>query len=455
MTIDYYKEYIQDSIINRLEQLMGNTEALQVNLWEKYGYVAKDAAYRQALHEAMLPYYGWYLNGDTRLCREGQQLESIARLMKEVIAEDDQFGQWASGQNLREAAEFWGDNLKRYDKEQRRIYRFFHVLEALFEADCTQDWQQLGDELKEMLFKAEVCYDYKTDEVLCVLHGFTMIMKQEWPKQKKREQLALLSGNWLFLKHYYSVMTRHIIGVRWTSFRKVAETVMSASQSFKPHLHIFYCGLMDCVDELHLERARQRRMDKVVLQMQEELNRCEPSDMLYELCDALFPEDFQRLLREHRPKSYREVEDESQQKDELIRQMQAQTRHLKSELDKTAELLRHMIEKSIPMEQIDAELEQYPPATAWDLLQKLNESPVLLNIEAYRNNYPALLEKYRRRLWEPVRRQEEMADTLKRGVADGVTIVNTTNFKPQIQHQNLEVPMPNIGQQTYKKIEER
>jgi len=35
--IDSYKEFIQDSIINRLERLMGNDGVDDVNLWEKYG----------------------------------------------------------------------------------------------------------------------------------------------------------------------------------------------------------------------------------------------------------------------------------------------------------------------------------------------------------------------------------------------------------------------------------
>ena len=166
--------------------------------------------------------------------------------------------------------------------------------------------------------------------------------------EKKQEQFHLLNQQWLFLKHYYSVMTRHIIGVKWTSFRKVAETVMSASQSFKPHLHIFYCGLMDCVDELHLAPARQRRMDKVILLMQEELNRCEPSELLYTLCDAVFPEDFQRMLREHRPKSYKEVEDENHKKDELIQEMRVQTKHMHEQLSKTQELLQQMVLSAIP-----------------------------------------------------------------------------------------------------------
>ena len=414
--IDSCKEYIQDSIINHLERLMGNDVVDDVNLWEKYGSKGltpqKDSVYRSMLHAMMVPYYKMYLDGDTRLCCAGSKLESIGREMVHVIADDDQFGSWASEQNLITSAEGWGDNLKHFEKESKRIYRFFHVLELLLQSDCHQDWKSLSDELKKMLFKAEVCYDYKTDEVLCILHAFTMIMQQEWTKEKKQEQFHLLNQHWLFLKHYYSVMTRHIIGVKWTSFRKVAETVMTASQSFKPHLHIFYCGLMDCVEELHLAPARQRRMDKVILLMQEELNRCEPSELLHELCDTLFPEDFQRMLREHRPKSYKEVEDENNRKDELIQEMKEQKKHLQDELNRTKDVLQRMIMSAIPIDEVDAELEQYPPSIAWNLLCDLGASPILNNIEAWHENYPSLLEKYRKLLLEPIEQQKNLTNAM-------------------------------------------
>ena len=419
--IDSYKEYIQDSIINHLERLMGNDEVDDVNLWEKYGSKgltpAKDSVYRSVLHAMMVPYYKMYLNGDTKLCCIGSRLESIGREMAHVIADDDQFGSWASEQNLIASAESWGDNMKHFEKESKRIYRFFHVLELLLQYDCLQDWKSLSGELKEMLFKAEVCYDYKTDEVLCVLHAFTMIMQQEWTKEKKQEQFHLLYQHWLFLKHYYSVMTRHIIGVKWTKFSKVTETVMTASQAFKPHMHIYYCGLMDCVDELNLDKKHRREMDKICLQMQEELNRIKDhSELLYDLCDALFPEDFQRMLRENRPKSYKEVEDESHRKDELIKQIQKQNKQLKSDLDATKEVLEQMILSSIPIKDVDAELEQYPPAMSWELLLKLNESPILNAFEAWHNAYPALLKKYRDRLVDSMNQQKELNEAIKEGV---------------------------------------
>ena len=416
--IDSYKEYIQDSIINHLERLMGNDEVDNVNLWEKYGSKGltpqKDSEYKRLLHAMMQPYYVLYLNGDIRFCCAGSRLENIAREMGRIIEDDDQFGNWASQQDLIVAAESWGDNMKHFESETKRINRFFHVLEALLKSDCQQDWKSMSEDLKEMLFKAEVCYDYKTDEVLCVLYSFTMIMQQEWTKEKKLEVFNLLHQHWLFLKHYYSVMTRHIIGVKWTNFKKVAETVLTSSQSFKPHMHIFYCGLLDCVDELHLDRRHQREMDKVVMLMEEELNRAEPSDLLYELCDAIFPEDFQRLLREHRPKRYREVEDESQQKDELIKQIRQQNQHLTTELEKAKDVLQQMVLSSIPIEEIDAELMKYPPATAFDLLRELNNSVVLSVLPAWREHYPGLLEKYRNRLFEPINEQKDLTEAMKK-----------------------------------------
>ncbi len=416
--IDKTKEYIRDAVTNPLERLMkGESGEPAVNLYEKYywqGYKPQqDPNYKSMLHDVMVPYYELYLNGDTKLCCAGDRLEFIRRKMDYIIKNDDQFGQWASEKNLIYAAECWGDNLKRFEKESKRIYRFFHVLEMLLESECQQDWCELSGELKEMLFKSEVCYDYKTDEVLCVLHAFTMIMQQDWTKDKKKEMLDLLNQHWLFLKHYYSVMIRHIIGVKWTRFHKVAETVMNSSQSFKPHMHIFYCGLMDCVDELHLDRKHQREMDKVMLQMQEEMNRVkEPSELLYPLCDAIFPEDFQRLLREHRPKSYKEIENENNLKDELIKQMREQNKRTCKELEKSKETLEKMVMSSIPIEDVDAELEQYPAGTAWDMLKDLNANPIISMQKAWREHYPELLKKYRKRLMEPFEQQKELTESM-------------------------------------------
>ena len=456
--IDRIKDYIQDSVISHLERLMNDDKGEpEENLYEKYylqgGYPTKDSVYKSLLHAMMVPYYKMYLNGDYQLCKPN--MEFIRLQMKRAIDDDEQFGRWASEQDLIRSAEGWGDNLKRIPEDERIKKQYFFVLKALLQTDCQQDWHSLSEELKEMLFKAEVYSDYKTDEVLCALHAFTMIMQQDWTKEKKAENLELLRLQWKFMKHYYSVMIRHIVGVKWTEFHKVAETVMKSSQSFKPHMHIFYCGLMDCVDELHLDLKHQRKMDKICLQMQEEIIRHEPSELLYELCDAIFPEDFQRLLRENRPKSYKEIEDESNRKDELIRQLKDQTSRARKELEKSKEIIEKMVLSSIPIEDIDAELEQYPVGIAWEMLKDLNANPIISMQKAWREHYPALLRKYRERLFGPIEQQKELAEAVKKSLEEPRTQINNSielvqkketnidkNFGPNIEHNGGSLSLP-------------
>ena len=407
-----YKDYIQHSIISCLERMMdgSNLQDEPGNYVPPANRLPHDSVYKSVLHSMMEPYYRMYLYGETPLCKPN--MEIIRWEMKRIIEEDDLFGQWASEQDLIMSAECWGDNMKLID-EPKRINQYFYILETLLQKDCYQDWVELSQRLKESLFRSEVYSDYKTDEVLCVLHAFTMIMQQDWPKEKKTENLELLRRQWLFMKHYYSVMTRHIVGVKWTRFTDVANTVMRSSQSFMPHIHIFYCGLMDCADELNLDSKHRRELEKVILKMQDIVCKVEPSEMLYELCDTLFPEDFQRMLRDHRPKTYKEVEDESRKKDALIKQLDEQKGHLQNELNKTRVLLQSMIESAIPIDQVDAELMKYPPTMAWELLRELNNSSVLNAIAAWRNAYPALLEKYRGLLVGSVNQQSELTEAMK------------------------------------------
>ena len=53
---------------------------------------------------------------------------------------------------------------------------------------------------------------------------------------------------------------------------------------------------------------------------------------------------------------------------------------------------------------------------SWELLLKLNESPILNAFEAWHNAYPALLKKYRGRLVESMNQQKELSEAIKEGV---------------------------------------
>jgi hypothetical protein len=82
------------------------------------------------------------------------------------------------------------------------------------------------------------------------------------------------------------------------------------------------------------------------------------------------------------------------------------------QLSKTQELLQQMVLSAIPIEDVDKELMKYPPGLAWDMLRDLNAN-VLVNVQrAWRENYPALLEKHRQRLFEPINQQKDLTDAM-------------------------------------------
>ena len=67
---------------------------------------------------------------------------------------------------------------------------------------------------------------------------------------------------------------------------------------------------------------------------------------------------------------------------------------------------------TISIQAIDDELEKYQPAKAWDYLMDLNANPVIGVLDAWREHYPSLVEKYRQRLQQPIAQQEKVADAL-------------------------------------------
>lgn len=404
-------KYIEDTIIAHLQRFTdGDAEARDIP-WDSMRMSLSHCArlgisYMTVLHRLMRPYYEMFFYGENDLCRVGPL--GGYTFMNAVMSADGEFPVWASSLDLICSAEGWGSYAKRMNRDD--AYHYICALEHLVSDSCCIDWQALAEQLKAELFKAEAYSDYKTDELLCIIHALSMMMQQSWTIVKKRKTFELLRDHWGFMKHVYSMMTRHIVGSRLQNFAALANVVMSTNANL-PHLEIFYCALTERMDSLGLDEKKFRKLDDARQKMLSRINATKSSEILYELCDTLFPEEFQLMLR-HKPKSYREVEDESMQKDELIRQVREQNKHLTSDLERTKNVLQQMILSSIPIEEIDAELMKYPPATAFDLLRELNNSLVLSVMKAWREHYPALVDKYRKRLFEPIDQQRDLTDAM-------------------------------------------
>ena len=363
--------YIEDTIISYLQKYTKGEATAKEIPWDTMrmslnNCVKQGAAYISSLHCLMQPYYELFFYGDARICKSIPGPEHC--FMEEVIAADSDFCLWASGQNLEAAAEGWGDYMKRCNKDH--VLYFFYLLNRLINDSYCPNWKKLSDSLKEKLFQAEVYSDYKTDELYCILHALAMIMQQKRTLQEKKEMFVMLRNHWGFMKYVYSMMIRHIVGCKLPNFAALTNNVM-ISNSNLPHLDIYYCALVERIDNLGLDEKKYKKLDDARLKLLEKINRREPSETLYELCDTLFPEEFQQMLR-HRPKSYGELKEENAQKDMLLSQMENQTRKLELQLEEAALAYKTAIEASIPVEDILRRLQRIPIATAWDIYGKLD-----------------------------------------------------------------------------------
>lgn len=463
------EEYIQAHVVGRLENMMNgggmyDDVTSYEHLREQEYYIKQDEDYGYFLHKQMKPYYKLYLYGDMRLCKAN--MENVRLFMKEVIEEDRAFGRWASEQDLRAATEGWGDNMKRIE-EPKRMNQYFQVLRHLFNTGCQQDWRSLSEGLKEDLFKAEVYSDYKNDELLCALHAFAMVMRQDWTQEMKSEQIDLLFKYWKFLKYYYSIMIRHIIGVKYTRWTDVTNTVMTSSSSFNPHMHIYYCGLTERMDSLGLDFKHYKKLDDIRLQMLAKINSCEPSETLYTLCDAIFPADFQRMLNTHRPKSYGELENENRQKDLLLKELRQQTQETRNQIVRLTKMLKAAVEASIPIEDIERELMSLPASTAWDIFNSMNE--LLQDHDTWRRYDRDIRKKLKARFSEGEAKRDKLYEDVEKAannagktievngdyiegdkVDEKTVIPHVGNFKPQIQSQTNNLPP--MGLQAPKRL---
>ena len=329
--------------------------------------IQKGSSYMSTLHNMMQPYYEMYLFCDPKMCKNIPGQERL--FMNRVIEADADFSVWASNQDIMAVTEGWGDYMKRTNNDHVDYY--FQILECFIDGHFYQDWAIRAEELKNSLFQSEVYSDYKTDELFCILHGLSMIMQQEWSLVKKKDVFELLREHWGYMKHVYSIMIRHIVGCRLQNFAAVANAVMM-SNSNCPHLDIFYCALTERMDSLGLDDKRYKKLDDARMKLLGIINRNKPSETLYELCDTIFPEEFQKML-EHRPKSYSEIVDESRQKDEIIRKLKRQTEESLNQIEKLTWQLKTAVEASIPIEDIERELMSLPTGMAWDIFLKLNE----------------------------------------------------------------------------------
>ena len=330
------------------------------------------------LHRQMRPYYEMYLYADSKLF--GNRNWYCFTFIENTARCDDEFAQFAEKYDLIDITEAWSDFLRRTDTD---IHLYQKLLRTLLEGGYDTDWQKLAETLKEDLHQAEVYSDYKTGELMAFLHGVTMLMNTSWDDKKKMESFDLLCDNWDFLKHFYSVMIRRIIGCRLPNYSSVANLV-AQQPKYHQYIHIFYCVLCYRQDNLNLSKKQLKTLEGQMGRIYNIMEQTKPSDALNELLDTLYPEDFQRMLDEYRPETREQVERERNR-------LRYEVGLLTDQMTEMAEKLKNALERSVPIDYIEEQLLRLSPGAALDLCSKM--TLMLSDNEAWMKSMPTIKEK--------------------------------------------------------------
>lgn len=374
-------KYVEDMIIRPLRDWSDGSITLDNDDWWRLNNevnVCKEMNIMDELHRQILPFYEKYLYAEPSVNKNG--CHSFVSFITNVAKKDSLFIPWVEPANLINITESWSDSLRRIDGD---ISNYMSVIRLLLELGYETDWQELSNQLKAELHNAEVYSDYKTGELMCFLHGVSMLMNTPWEDDKKMENFNLLCDTWPFLKHFYSVMIRRIIGCKLGNFVAVTNLVIQKTQ-YHQYIHIFYCAVCFRQDSLGLSKKQLKSLEEKLVRIHNIMDETKDSHALDELCDTLFPEKFQRILDEFRPETREQIERDRNR-------LRYQVGMLTEQMTNMAEKLKDALEHSVPIADIEYQLLRLSPGTALDLCAKL--TIMLSENMAWMSSMPAIKEK--------------------------------------------------------------
>ena len=426
-------DYIEGQIIRHLRDLSeGKRGSNEVDWPTLYVEIrrCRELGIMGELHRQMQPFYEMYLNADPRLLSNKDF--SLFPFVETLSEQDADFGHWAESYDLTDITEDWADYLRRKDGD---IFPYKRLIRTLLEGGYDTDWQKLSEQLKEDLHEAEVYSERKTAELMCFLHGVAMLMNMPWDDKKKMDMFDMLDSKWDFMKHFYSIMIRRVIGCRLNGYASVANLV-AQQPKYHQYIHIFYCVLCYRQDSLGLTSKQMKTLEKRMEAISNIMDVTKPSDELNELCDTLFPEDFQRMLDEFRPETREQVERERNR-------LRLEVGLLKDKITEMAVKLKNALEHSVPITDIKHELLQLSPGAALDILGKL--TMMLSDNEAWMKSVPEIKEAIMEKQKEKEMEMAELLRVMKESPKVGVTV--QSGATAQITEKEIVNGLPNLLEQ--------
>ena len=348
----------------------------------------KEEGGMDVFHKKMRPYYRMFLEANPCMFQHGASYDVRYFILK-AIPEDELFITWfAENFNLMDIVHAWAGY---YDNSKSESREFMNLLFCLFIGGYECDWESCVKELRHILLRMEVEGNQYSRSIYSMFHGFVMISKNDCSLQKRKDLYELFNGYWFFLRFLYSAMFRCVIGCGFTNFVQIPN-LMKSSNDYHPYLHLFYATAMEQKEEICRRGAKRDKLE-ASLEAIREIAQKEQSDKLDELCGILFPKVWKNYIDKHRPKSYRELENELES---FKKEMNERVAQMNIQIQGMADQLKTMASASVPISNIADELQELPPGIAWEVFIQLNG--MLVENEAWVKNAGEIRKKIRSRM---------------------------------------------------------
>lgn len=377
----------------------------------------------------MEPYFRKLIEGDDGFFRNKiSDFHAKSAMITMLKYEGRNFCHRFSNIDIAKAAETWGRHMM---KDNHSPALFIQLLIVMTENGYSPNWDKLYLDVRQKLQNSMNYGNYKTQEMLCILMAVIMIMKAVPSLGGRRMYLEQMDSNWFFLRYLYSVMIHYIIGVRLDNFAALANT-MCARKSDYAHMHLFYRAFKENFDTICPDGLKDKRTGELVRtqalyhleKIEEIITQTEPCNDLNQLCAILFPRKFQQVLKQQRPKTYRELESDivnlTQSYEELAQKMatmiELQLGACTSEVSDEKE--------AITAGELSDSFKRFPTQLALALFGSV--ATLLAHLPSWQHIAPAI-----------------QAELLSHQADHNISIAN--NYGPlngNIQQQTLEIPAP-------------
>ena len=266
------------------------------------------------IRQAMMPYYKGLLMADEALFQK-QEVSHQARISIKSILEDEEDDIWhqLSSIDIVECAQNWASRLR---PNNRKATEFISLMLLLFKSSYNTQWDDMDAKIRKQLSRAKECSDYKELEMYCIVMAFLLVHQStKLTKQEKFNYYDQIAHEWEFLKYMYSIMLKHIVGTKLHDFAGVAGTLVNF-KSKHPYMHIAYKAFKENFDKLcpadqknpMTHQSIRDEAKKQLQEMEDIIKRTHKSDEITPLCKILFSKKMEDVLKQYRPKTYEELE---------------------------------------------------------------------------------------------------------------------------------------------------